>query len=35
MDVRTAIVTGAASGVGALAVTRMRGRGVRVAAALG
>jgi NAD(P)-dependent dehydrogenase (short-subunit alcohol dehydrogenase family) len=33
MDVRTAIVTGAASGIGALAVARMRSRGVRVLAA--
>lgn len=33
MDVRTAIVTGAASGLGALDVTRMRVRGVRVIAA--
>jgi short-subunit dehydrogenase len=33
MDVRTAIVTGAASGIGALAVARMRLRGVKVVAA--
>jgi short-subunit dehydrogenase len=32
MDVKTAIVTGAASGIGALAVARMRSRGVRVVA---
>ncbi len=33
MEVRAAIVTGAASGIGALAVTRMRSRGIPVVAA--